>query len=211
MKSSYYYHDEDATTEETVDIAAFLEEEEKYFDDTEGTGAPDDPIVIEYKGSDRDIDAQIPKAQNIYTITVTNTDLVDHATVLFGASNFLQSTNFGNPAGINVTVAESSYFKLLKTSELRPFTVVAMKPISTNFAQLSQPLSITDEAASGRTVSYVIQTESYFFTRQFQTGIRMIAPLKIEVDGDTQFNFTTFALTSVVFTLYTNRSCLPPC
>lgn len=212
MSEAYYYYDEDISTDETIDIAAFLEEDDKYMGDSPiEDGSSGDPIVIEYKGSDQDINAQIPQASNLYTVTVTNTDLVNHQTVLFGASTFLQSTNFGNPAGINVNVAESSYFKLLKTSELNPFVIVGIKSISTNFPQLSQPVRITDESASGRTISYVLQTETYFLTRQFQTGVRMIQPLKIEVDGDTQFNFTTFSLTTVVFTLYTNPLCRETC
>lgn len=148
---------------------------------------------------------KIPDFDRTYTITVVNANGVTTNVTLFGANQFLIAVNFGNPAGITVTVGESSYVEMLQESQDSSFISSGMRLTSTNNAQLDQVMTVRKRTGNGQNCSYPIQVANYFSAFQFQAGIREIYPYHIQYAGTTSLSFPVLATTTVVLTLFVGK------
>jgi hypothetical protein len=185
----------------------YLREAEEMYSSAEGDyfaaeGGNDDYFAAEGNAGNVKI---IPDFDRTYTVTIVNANAVLTNATIGGANQFLTVANFGNPAGITVTVGESSYLEFLQESQQMPFRQSGFRITSGNVAQLDQVLSVTKRTGNGQICTYPIQVANYFSAFQFQAGIRELYPYVIEWTGQTQILVPVLALTTVVFTLFVGK------
>ena len=136
-----------------------------------------------------------------YTITVENTNAFSVPITLYGANQFLTAVNFGLPAGVNVSVAESSYQELLEETIYRPF-IVGAQTISSSISQLAQINTVRYRDSNGVIQQYAFKTASYFSIYQYQSDLLEIYPIDILVTGEMQSSFNLIGLTTTTIVLY---------
>jgi hypothetical protein len=139
-----------------------------------------------------------------YTIVVENTNAFSVPITLFGANQFLTAVNFGLPAGVNVSVSESSYQELLQETIVRPFIVGAMT-ITSTVPQLAQLNTVRYRDSNGVIQQCVLKTASYFSIYQYQSDVLEIYPIDVIVTGEMQTSFNLLGLTTDTIVLYVKK------
>jgi len=144
-----------------------------------------------------------PKSPTPYQVIVENTTGGTLTATLFGKNQYLLSTNFGSPAGIVITPAQTniSYLELLQQSADQPFETSLIRIQSSEATQITQILTVTSKDANGQEAVVPIITQSYFSANQFQSGI-LDVPYTVRIDGNTNISFPVLGETTVTMTFF---------
>ena len=134
-----------------------------------------------------------------WTITVVNTNTVATSDVrIFGAAYDL--TDASLPAGVTVTVAESSHLRLKTELLMTPVRILGLKYTVTNAAQFSYGLSLIDETSNGAQNKRVWQPLNYR-SAQNQLTTQIDAPtFEMLLSATSYIQFTLGASETVTFT-----------
>ncbi|MFA6501295.1 MAG: hypothetical protein WCT85_00750 [Parachlamydiales bacterium] len=133
------------------------------------------------------------------TITVANSNTGTTATAtIFGSTKDL--TDASLPAGVTVTVAESSHLQVKTELLTNPFRIQGMKYTVTTVGQFSKPLFLYEESSTGGLIRRIWQPLNYRSAMN-QLTTQIDAPtFELLVSGKTYIQFVLLASESVTFT-----------
>ena len=140
-----------------------------------------------------------------YTINIDNTNAFDVQITLLGANQFVIPTAIPPfPAGVTVTVSESSYNELLFETINRPFIVGGMEFNSNNINQLQQIPFVRKRTGTGLMCEEPFHLFSYFSAYQFNNFLE-VYPMKLFVNGQKSINMTLLSLSTLQITIYVSK------
>jgi len=133
------------------------------------------------------------------TITVANSNTGTTATArIFGATKDLTDANL--PAGITVTVAESSHLQVKTELLTNPFRIAGLKYTVTTASQFSNPLFLYEESSTGGLIRRIWQPLNYRSAMN-QLTTQIDAPtFELLVGAKTYIELVMRASESVTFT-----------
>lgn len=155
-----------------------------------------------FEGEDMNAGGQM-QSPTPYQLSITNSTAGTLNCVLFGSNQYLLTANYGSAVGISVVPSQSnvSYLEVLQQSASQPFETSLIRIQSSNTAQITQILTVTQKDANGQQVTIPVITQSYFSANQFQAGI-LDVPYRLLVDANTNVTFPVLATTTVVMTFF---------
>jgi hypothetical protein len=132
------------------------------------------------------------------TFIITNAGAAPATAILFGAYE-----NAAQPAGVTVTVAESSHAIVRATSMSDPFLFWGMKYVATDVTQLSNPLQISRTYETGAFSGGVYQPRNYTNPTNFNDKMIDDPTFRLAVDGRTKITFSAIngVTTTLIFTI----------
>ena len=134
------YDDYDGYEEDDFDTGfeghedSYYDEDEYYDEEVEYIPADDDDMYDSYKTNSI---GRIDPNDRTLTIVVKNTSGADAEAILFGANE-----EAAQPAGVTVSVEESSHKEVREESKANPFKIVGMKMSVSNPLQFDNVLKI---------------------------------------------------------------------
>lgn len=137
------------------------------------------------------------------SLVVENTNAAPTAVSLLGAFKNLSVTNFGIPAGVNVTVPDSSYAQLLNEITSAPMHIKGIKMIVTNAIQFSYTLTFVKREATGSEERDPLRPAQYLSALQNQGTIVEMPGIKFPLDGklELQSTFHNGVTTQIIFAI----------
>lgn len=123
-------------------------------------------------------------------IVIENTNVAPTAVNLFGAFKNLSVANFGIPAGVNVTVPDSSYAQVLNEIASAPMQIKGIKMIVTNAIQFNYTLQFVKREATGSEERDPLQPARYLSALQNQGTIVEMPGIKFPLDGKVELQST---------------------
>ena len=134
-----------------------------------------------------------------WTITVASTNTVSTGTIrIFGAAKDLTDANL--PAGITITVSESSHLQLKTELLTTPVRILGLKYTVTTAAQFNNTLSLVDQSSNGATNTRVWQPLNYR-SAQNQITTQIDAPnFEMLISATAYIEFALAASETVTFT-----------
>lgn len=147
--------------------------------------------------------SKISDFDRVYTIVAQNTNPFNVDVTFLGAYQFLSvGAALPFPAGVIVTIPESSYNELQFETIHRPFILGAMSVQSDVPAQLQQIPRFIHRSTNGVICSTPFHQFSYLSAFQFQGNLIEIYPICITVTGETQLATTLLPLSTTTITLF---------
>ncbi len=129
---------------------------------------------------------------NDRTLTFVLTNLSSSATGiarLFGANQDLGET-YNTAQGVTVEVLESSHKEVKSQSMQGGFRIQGIQIVATTSLQLSNPLSIIEKTATGKTISRKWQPENYKDPRNFDSLMIKTSNFQMTIDGEASIEVT---------------------
>jgi hypothetical protein len=123
-------------------------------------------------------------------IVVENTNATPTAVNLFGAFKNLSVAGFGIPAGVNVTVPDSSYAQVLNEIASAPMHIKGIKMIVTNAIQFNYTLQFVKKEATGSEERDPLQPARYLSALQNQGTIVEMPGIRFPLDGKVELQST---------------------
>ncbi len=123
-------------------------------------------------------------------IVVENTNAAPTLVNLFGAFKNLSVAGFGIPAGVNVSVPDSSYAQVLNEIASSPMHIKGIKMIVTNAIQFNYTLAFVRREATGAEEKDPLQPSRYLSALQNQGTIVEMPGIKFPLDGKVELQST---------------------
>jgi hypothetical protein len=129
------------------------------------------------------------------TISVTNTSGVDAEAVVFGGNE-----DSAQPAGVAVTVGESSHREVREESKSNPFKVLGMKYSVSNPLQFDKVLRVVRKTSTGSNHERVYQPRNATSPQNFSPTLIDDAGFEMDVTGQDSLRFLIMPGATAVFT-----------
>jgi len=189
-----------------LNIGQYLDAVDDNFSGMDGEfydGSPDFGMNDRYSPVEGGAMPQKEQTPTPYQVLVSNTTGAALNVVLFGYTKNALLPNFGSDAALVVTTGQASvpYSQLLTQSAFQPFETSYLRVESTNNAQVTTSLTLTDTDASGESRTKPLVAQTFFSPNQFQPGIINIE-LNLTINETTQISSLVLANTSVIYTFY---------
>lgn len=152
-----------------------------------------EPVIVA-PASERVIMSSVERA---FTVRISNSTSKTKSVELFNADKVIKEKGFGLPKGVSVSVAECSYFDLLKESAESPFRVDGFRIGSDNEDQLKSFVKWRANREDGYITDMPIRIWDYYSVFQFQVDWIDVSPYSVIVNGITSFIIDIRGNTSV--------------
>ncbi len=129
------------------------------------------------------------------TVVVRNTSGADAEAIIFGGNE-----NAPQPAGVTVTVEESSHNEVREESKANPFKIAGMKMSVSNPLQFDNVMKITRRTATGSTTVRVYQPRNATSPQNFTQQLIDDHNFEMDVTGQDSLRFVVKDGATVVFT-----------
>lgn len=144
-------------------------------------------------------DTMIEPYDRTLTFIITNTSGALADAILFGGYE-----NAPQPAGVTVTVVESSHEEVRRETESNPYYFAGMKVRVTNEIQFGNPFKIRRKYATGSLSQGIYQPENYISPTNFNAKIIDDPSFKILIDGRTSIVIPIFDGITMTITFTTS-------
>lgn len=196
------YDDYDGYEEDDFDTG-FEGHEDSYYDDEDDFY--DEEEEVEYIPADDEDDmydsykstsiGRIDPNDRTLTVVVKNTSGADAEAILFGANE-----EAAQPAGVTVTVEESSHKEVREESKANPFKIVGMKMSVSNPLQFDNVLKVNKRTATGSNAVRVYQPRNATSPQNFTQGLIDDHNFEMDVTGQDSLRLLIKDGVTVVFT-----------
>ena len=153
----------------------------------------DDDDYDNYKSSSI---GRIDPNDRTLTVVVKNTSGADAEAIIFGGNE-----DAAQPAGITVTVEESSHKEVREESKSNPFKIAGLKMSVSDPLQFDNVLKVTRRTATGSQTARVYQPRNATSPQNFTQGLIDDANFEMDVTGQDSLRFLVKNGVTVVFTL----------
>lgn len=177
-----FYEDDEEIEEEIEYLPAMEDDYDQY----------DDDAYDEYKSSSI---GKIDPNDRTLTLVVKNTSGADAEAILFGGNEGAAS-----PAGVSITVEESSHKEVREESKANPFKIGGMKMSVSDPLQFDNVLKITRRTATGSNTVRVYQARNATSPQNFTQQLIDDAAFEMDVTGQDSLRFFVKDGATVVFT-----------
>lgn len=142
------------------------------------------------------VDSGIP-----YQVVVENKSNKVQKAVLFGCASNYHKANFGNPAGLDISVpfSDVDYSKLLFQSGVRSFTCNKIRLHSSKRMNIEKNIKVCSSDANGQSCTIPITPSKYELG--IQTALRDI-PFKVKINESTEISFDVHPNSQIAITLF---------
>ena len=189
-----YYEDE----EDDFDTG-FEGNEDAYYDEEEVEYIPAEEYEDEFDSMYDSYRAtsigKIDPNDRTLTVVVRNTSGSDGEAIIFGGNQ-----EAAQPAGITVTVEESSHKEVREESKANPFKVAGMKMSVSNPLQFDNVLKVTRRTATGSNTVRVYQPRNATSPQNFTQGLIDDHNFEMDVTGQDSLRLQIKDGVTVVFT-----------
>lgn len=168
---------EDSYDEDSYEEVEYVGEEENYDDDSY-----DDDSFDSYTQSSI---GKIDPNDRTLTITINNTAATDEEAIIFGANE-----GAAQPAGVTVTVQESSHNEVREESKANPFKIRGMKMSVSDQLQFDNVWNIVKRTAAGSETRHKYQPRNA--TSPQNTDPKLIDDANFEMDVTGQHSVRFF-------------------
>lgn len=143
------------------------------------------------------------KQASPYQLQIANSTSGSLTAILFGANQYLLSTNYGSGTGITITPTTTNvtYLMVLMQTIQQPFETSLIRISSSNTTQVQNQITITTTDANGQSATIPLIATNYFSANQYQATI-IDVPYSIKIDGNTSLSFSVAATTTVTMTFF---------
>lgn len=192
------YDDYDGYEEDDFDTGfeghedSYYDEDEYYDEEVEYIPADDDDMYDSYKTNSI---GRIDPNDRTLTVVVKNTSGADAEAILFGANE-----EAAQPAGVTVSVEESSHKEVREESKANPFKIVGMKMSVSNPLQFDNVLKINKRTATGSNSVRVYQPRNATSPQNFTQGLIDDHNFEMDVTGQDSIRLLLKDGVTVVFT-----------
>jgi len=137
-----------------------------------------------------------------YILQYVNSTTADVTAILFGANDYAQSSNFGNPAAVTITSLQGgTYGRMLNQSSTKAFKIGEFRFISSTASQLSQTLTQNIVDANGLVAQKPLNMAVLKDIYQFSSDTIVVKKV-VTIDGNTFFTFPLKASATLVIAMY---------
>jgi hypothetical protein len=180
------------------DEDSFDEDYDEDYDEDSFDEDYDEDYDEEYEGVPT---GKLSVSDRTLAVVVENTNPTPTQVSLFGAFKNLSIPNFGIPAGVNVSVPESSYAQLLNEIASAPMSIKGIKMIVSNALQFNYTLQFVKKEATGAEESDPLVPSRYLSALQNQGTIVEMPAIKFPLDGKVELRstFLNGATTQIIF------------
>jgi hypothetical protein len=151
--------------------------------------------VTDYDGYDGTTIGRIDPNDRTLTISITNTSGVEAQAIVFGGNE-----NAAQPAGVTVTVGESSHNEVREESKANPFKIQGMKMSVSDVLQFDKVLHIVRRTATGANSERVYQPRNATSPQNFSPQLIDDASFEMDVTGQDSLRLLIRAGATVGFT-----------
>ena len=130
------------------------------------------------------------------TIVVENTSGADAEAIIFGGNE-----EAAQPAGVSVTVEESSHKEVREESKANPFKIAGMKMSVSNPLQFDNVIKVTKRTATGANSTRVYQPRNATSPQNFSPQLIDDDNFEMDVTGQDSMRFIVKDGVTIVFTL----------
>jgi len=145
---------------------------------------------------------QSQETSDPYILQYVNSTTADVTAILFGANDYAQSTNYGNPTAVTVTSLQGgTYGRMLNQSTTKAFKIGEFRFISSTASQLTQTLTQNIVDANGLVAQKPLNMSVLKDIYQYSTDTIVVKKV-FTIDGNTFFTFPLKANTKFVISMY---------
>lgn len=200
------YEDEYYDDDEDEFDSGFEGNEDGYDDDYDGYDEEEEieylPMEDGYDDYDDDYDSykttsigKIDPNDRTLTVVVKNTSGADAEAIVFGGNQ-----EAAQPAGVTVTVEESSHKEVQEESKANPFKIAGMKMSASNALQFDNVLKVTRRTAAGSNTVRVYQPRNATSPQNFTQQLIDDDNFEMDVTGQDSLRLIVKDGVTVVFT-----------
>jgi len=176
--------------------SGFEGNEEAYYDEEYEEEAQYVDVDGDYDNYKTTSIGKIDPNDRTLTVTVTNASGAEAQAVIFGANQ-----NPAQPAGVTVTVEESSHNEVKEESKANPFTIKGMKMSVSDPLQFDNVLKIVRRTAAGSNTERVYQPRNATSPQNFTQALIDDDNFSMQVTGQDSLRLDVRDGVTVVFTL----------
>lgn len=145
---------------------------------------------------------QAQETSDPYVLQYQNTTTADVTAILFGANDYAQSSNYGNPAAVVITSLQGgTYGRMLNQSSTKAFKIGEFRFISSTASQLTQTLTQNIVDANGLVAQKPLNLAVLKDIFQYSADTIVVKKV-VTVDGNTFFTFPLKASATLVIAMY---------
>ena len=194
----YDYEDEYYEDEDEFDTGLEGREDSYYDDDyveEEVEYIPAGDYEEDYDGYTTTSIGRIDPNDRTFTVVVKNTSGADAEAIIFGGNE-----EAAQPAGVTVTVEESSHKEVREESKANPFKIAGMKMSVSDPLQFDNVLKVTKRTAAGSNTVRVYQPRNATSPQNFTQQLIDDNNFEMDVTGQDSLRFIIKDGVTVVFT-----------